>query len=169
MNANYFRAVLPFAAAGLKTDNLSGVIYGNYSGYNVTITPIQGGKTFQLSFFVKRGVDMPSAAEMQQLARVNKSLFFGAVTENYRVDFNVKSAAFGIANTVNKKLMPALAAAAAFLSAAAGKPAAEPAAAPKTQAAITYIICPPCCATPALSPLRRNTRLHAAKTSKRAL
>ena len=118
MNANYFRAVLPFAAAaGLKTDNLSGVIYGNYSGYNVTITPIQCGKTFQLSFFVKRGVDMPPAAEMQQLARVNKSLFFGAVTENYRVDFNVKSAAFGIANTVNKKLMPALAAAAAFLSA----------------------------------------------------
>ena len=76
MDSNYFKSVLPFAAsAGLKTDNLSGVIYGNYQGYNITITPIQGGKTFQLSFSVKRGVDMPSAAEMQQLARANKSLF----------------------------------------------------------------------------------------------
>ena len=107
MDSNYFKSVLPFAAsAGLKTDNLSGVIYGNYQGYNITITPIQGGKTFQLSFSVKRGVDMPSAAEMQQLARANKSLFFGAAVDGYRVDFNIKSAGFSVANTVNKKLMP---------------------------------------------------------------
>ena len=31
MDSNYFKSVLPFAASvGLKTDNLSGVIYGNY-------------------------------------------------------------------------------------------------------------------------------------------
>lgn len=118
MDSNYFKSVLPFAASvGLKTDNLSGVIYGNYQGYNITITPIQGGKTFQLSFSVKRGVDMPSATEMQQLARANKSLFFGAAVDGYRVDFNIKSAGFSVANTVNKKLMPALSAAAAYLSA----------------------------------------------------
>ena len=60
---------------------------------------------------------MPSAAEMQQLARANKSLFFGAAVDGYRVDFNIKSAGFSVANTVNKKLMPALSAAAAYLSA----------------------------------------------------
>ena len=117
MNSNYFKAVLPFASmAGLKADNLSGVIYGNYSGYNITIAPIQGGKTFQLSFSVKRGTDMPTAAEMQQLAKLNKSLFTAAATDRYRVDFNIKPAG-SIANTVNKKLMPALSVVVAFMSA----------------------------------------------------
>ncbi len=117
MNSNYFKAVMPFAAAeGLKTDGSSGVIYGNYRGYNITVTPIQGGKTFQLSFSVKRGADMPSSAEMQQLTKLNKSLFTLAVTNKYRVDFNIKPAG-SIANTVNKKLIPALSAAAAYMSA----------------------------------------------------
>lgn len=117
MNSNYFKAVMPFATAeGLKTDGLSGVIYGNYRGYNITVTPIQGGKTFQLSFSVKRGADMPSTAEMQQLIKLNKSLFTVAVTDKYRVDFNIKSAG-SIASTVNKKLIPALSVAAAYMSA----------------------------------------------------
>lgn len=41
MNSNYFKAVMPFAAAeGLKTDGSSGVIYGNYRGCNITVAPI---------------------------------------------------------------------------------------------------------------------------------
>lgn len=71
---------MPFAQqSGLKLDEQSGVIYGNYQGYDITILPTGGGKTFQLSFSVKRGEEAPNITEMQKLTRLYKSLFLGAV------------------------------------------------------------------------------------------
>lgn len=101
--------------SGLKLDEQSGVIYGNYQGYDITILPTGGGKTFQLSFSVKRGEEAPNITEMQKLTRLYKSLFLGAVTDRYSVSFNIKSAGFGASATVNKKLIPALSAAVTFL------------------------------------------------------
>lgn len=116
MNSGYFNAVMPFAQqSGLKLDEQSGIIYGNYQGYDITILPTGGGKTFQLSFSVKRGEEAPNITEMQKLTRLYKSLFLGAVTDRYSVSFNIKSAGFGASATVNKKLIPALSAAVTFL------------------------------------------------------
>ena len=116
MNSGYFNAVMPFAQqSGLKLDEQSGVIYGNYQGYDITILPTGSGKTFQLSFSVKRGEEAPNITEMQKLTRLYKSLFLGAITDRYSVSFNIKSAGFGASAAVNKKLIPALSAAVTFL------------------------------------------------------
>ncbi|MFQ8953543.1 MAG: hypothetical protein ACLR56_11360 [Oscillospiraceae bacterium] len=51
MNSGYFNAVMPFAQqSGLKLDEQSGVIYGNYQGYDITILPTGGGKPFSFHF-----------------------------------------------------------------------------------------------------------------------
>lgn len=95
---------MPFAQqSGLKLDEQSGVIYGNYQGYDITILPTGGGKTFQLSFSVKRGEEAPNITEMQKLTRLYKSLFLGAVTDRYSVSFNIKSAGLGASATVNNR------------------------------------------------------------------
>ena len=79
MNSGYFNAVMPFAQqSGLKLDEQSGVIYGNYQGYDITILPTGSGKTFQLSFSVKRGEEAPNIPEMQKPPRLYKSLFLAA-------------------------------------------------------------------------------------------
>lgn len=168
MNTNYFKAAVPFAAqAELKIDNLSGVIYGNYRGYDLTVSPTQGGKCFRLSFTVKRGSEMPSAVEMQQLAALHKSLFFGAVTDGYRVDFNVKSAGFGIANTFNKKLMPALSVAVSFLSSGGWQSCCQGCGKLQQSAVITYTIHLRFSAIPALNRLKTAKPSLCTKTSKR--
>ena len=42
MDKNYLNLVMPFAAqTGLKTDMVSGTVYGSYSGFEVTVEPFR--------------------------------------------------------------------------------------------------------------------------------
>ena len=109
MDKNYLNLVMPFAVqTGLKTDMVSGTVYGSYSGFEVTVTPISGGRTFQISLAVKRAGAAPSLVEMQQITAVGKKYLAACSVSGYRVDFNVRPSALSVKSTVKKNLFPAL-------------------------------------------------------------
>ena len=68
MNTKDLQKITSFAAqTGLKTDIQSGVVYGNFGGYNVTVSPISGTVMFQISVFVSRGGSKPDINEIENI------------------------------------------------------------------------------------------------------
>lgn len=109
MNTKDLQKITSFAAqTGLKTDVQSGVVYGNFGGYNVTVSPISGTVMFQISVFVSRGGSKPDVSEIENIKRLNKGFIASFRISEYRVDFNIKQGGLSLGSTVSKKLFPAL-------------------------------------------------------------
>lgn len=107
--------LMPFAMqTGLSADEKSGILYGIYGGYNVTVSPIYGGKTFQISVGVKVNGQPLDSNSLKLFAKQNKSVFGICRVNGYRVDFNVKQF-LTVKSTVNKSLRPGIEVVTAFL------------------------------------------------------
>lgn len=109
MNEGFIKVIAPFAAqTGLLIDNASGVMFGNYGGYDITVSPIFDNRTFRISCFVKHGGAAPQLDEIKRLAKANKSYFGLCTVTGYRVDFNLRQWGLSLKTTVKKSLNAAL-------------------------------------------------------------
>ena len=114
MNSN-MKLLMPFAAqTGLSADARGGILFGVYGGYNITVSPISGGKTMQISVGVKVNGQPIDNNQLQLFAKQNKSVFGICRANGYRVDFNVKQF-LTAKSTINKGLRPGIEIVAAFL------------------------------------------------------
>lgn len=114
MNSN-MKLLMPFAAqTGLSADARGGILFGVYGGYNITVSPISGGKTMQISVGVKVNGQPIDNNQLQLFAKQNKYVFGICRANGYRVDFNVKQF-LTAKSTINKGLRPGIEIVAAFL------------------------------------------------------
>ena len=116
--SSYLNTLMPFAAqSGLSADTESGILYGTYGGYNVTVSPIFGGKTVQVSVFVKINGQAPENSALQAFVKQNRSFCTGCRVNGYRIDFNIKQF-LTLKTTVNKGLRVGIEVITAYLKSA---------------------------------------------------
>lgn len=113
--AQNLKSLIPFALqTGLSADEKSGILYGVYGGYNVTVSPIFGGKTVQVSVAVKISGMPLDNNRLALFTKQNKSVFGICRVNGYRVDFNIRQF-LTFKATVDKGLRPGIEIITAFL------------------------------------------------------